>query len=131
MGNLYFDQINWIGTRQGLVLTHYFYDGRYIQTKIIRTKKLGWVFDNYLGDRKIDFLTVDVEGFDLNVLMSNDWYKYRPKVIVIENFVGNTEKTREQNIARYLNEKGYLFYCNSPTNHFYIEKEYLKNKLKK
>jgi poly-gamma-glutamate synthesis protein (capsule biosynthesis protein) len=34
LGNLYFDQINWIGTRQGLVLTHYFYDGQYIQTKI-------------------------------------------------------------------------------------------------
>lgn len=34
LGNLYFDQINWIGTRQGLVLSHYFYDGKYIQTKI-------------------------------------------------------------------------------------------------
>ncbi len=34
LGNLYFDQINWIGTRQGLVLSHYFYDGKYIQTKV-------------------------------------------------------------------------------------------------
>jgi len=34
LGNLYFDQINWIGTRQGLILSHYFYDGRYIQTKM-------------------------------------------------------------------------------------------------
>ena len=34
LGNLYFDQIYWIGTRQGLVLSHYFYDGQYIQTKI-------------------------------------------------------------------------------------------------
>jgi poly-gamma-glutamate synthesis protein (capsule biosynthesis protein) len=34
LGNLYFDQINWIGTRQGLVLSHYFYDGQYIQTKM-------------------------------------------------------------------------------------------------
>lgn len=34
LGNLYFDQYNWIGTRQGLILTHYFYDGKYIQTKI-------------------------------------------------------------------------------------------------
>jgi poly-gamma-glutamate synthesis protein (capsule biosynthesis protein) len=34
LGNLYFDQINWIGTRQGLVLSHYFYNGEYIQTKI-------------------------------------------------------------------------------------------------
>jgi poly-gamma-glutamate synthesis protein (capsule biosynthesis protein) len=34
LGNLYFDQTNWIGTRQGMVLTHYFYSGEYIQTKI-------------------------------------------------------------------------------------------------
>ena len=34
LGNLYFDQINWIGTRQGLILSHYFYDGQYIQTKM-------------------------------------------------------------------------------------------------
>lgn len=34
LGNLFFDQYLWIGTRQGLVLTHYFYEGKYIQTKI-------------------------------------------------------------------------------------------------
>lgn len=37
LGNLFFDQIPWIGTRQGLILTHYFYSGRYIQTKIDTT----------------------------------------------------------------------------------------------
>lgn len=35
LGNLYFDQDNWIGTRQGLILSNYFYDGKYISTKII------------------------------------------------------------------------------------------------
>jgi len=35
LGNLFFDQNIWIGTRQGLVLSHYFYDGKYIQTKIV------------------------------------------------------------------------------------------------
>jgi hypothetical protein len=35
------------------------------------------------GDR-LDFFDIDVEGFDLEVLKSNDWCKYRPKVILIE-----------------------------------------------
>ena len=35
LGNLYFDQYIWIGTRQGLVLTHYFYEGKHIQTKVV------------------------------------------------------------------------------------------------
>lgn len=34
LGNLYFDQDNWIGTRQGLVLSLYFDNGKYVQTKI-------------------------------------------------------------------------------------------------
>lgn len=35
LGNLYFDQNMWIGTRQGLILTHYFYKGEHIQTKLV------------------------------------------------------------------------------------------------
>lgn len=35
LGNLYFDQSMWIGTRQGLILSHYFYEGKHIQTKIV------------------------------------------------------------------------------------------------
>lgn len=37
LGNLFFDQIEWIGTRQGLVLSHYFYSGEYIQTRVTPT----------------------------------------------------------------------------------------------
>ena len=32
----------------------------------------------------IDFLKVDVEGFEKKVLVGNDWDKYRPRVIVVE-----------------------------------------------
>jgi poly-gamma-glutamate capsule biosynthesis protein CapA/YwtB (metallophosphatase superfamily) len=34
LGNLYFDQWNWIGTRQAMILTHYFDSGKYINTKL-------------------------------------------------------------------------------------------------
>jgi len=37
LGNLYFDQVVWPGTRQGLVLTHYFGDGVHLQTRITTT----------------------------------------------------------------------------------------------
>jgi hypothetical protein len=33
-GNLFFDQSMWIGTRQAMVLSHYIYEGKHIQTKI-------------------------------------------------------------------------------------------------
>lgn len=37
LGNLYFDQSSWPGTKRGLVLTHYFFEGNIIQTKITPT----------------------------------------------------------------------------------------------
>lgn len=43
------------------------------------------VFDKYLPPKKvIDLLNIDTEGLDLEVLESNDWTKYRPRVIVVE-----------------------------------------------
>ena len=38
--------------------------------------------------KQIDFLKVDVEGLEYEVLSSNDWGKWRPSVIVIENSEG-------------------------------------------
>ena len=37
LGNLFFDQIWWPGTTRSLVLAHYFYDGKLLQTKVIPT----------------------------------------------------------------------------------------------
>ena len=35
--------------------------------------------------RTVDFLSVDAEGLDLEVLRSNDWSRFRPKVVVAED----------------------------------------------
>ncbi len=37
LGNLFFDQTYWPGTTRGLILTHYFLNGKYVQTKISPT----------------------------------------------------------------------------------------------
>ena len=37
LGNLFFDQAWWPGTTRSLVLAHYFYDGKLLQTKIVPT----------------------------------------------------------------------------------------------
>lgn len=34
--------------------------------------------------KEIDFLKIDVEGFEYEVLNSNDWSRFRPRVVVIE-----------------------------------------------
>lgn len=37
LGNLFFDQIWWPGTTRSLVLAHYFYNGKLLQTKLVGT----------------------------------------------------------------------------------------------
>ena len=39
--------------------------------------------------QSIDFMTIDVEGWDLKVLASNDWQKFRPKLVLVEEVVKN------------------------------------------
>ena len=99
-----------------------------IGTKQLQTKKLSWILDTYLSSTNIDFLTVDVEGMDFNVLKSNNWEKYRPKVVLFESLVYENNKEGLNYINNYLQEKGYSKFCCTPTNVFYIEKTFLKQR---
>lgn len=54
------------------------------KTLEIDTVPLSKVLADNLNGRKIDFLSVDTEGFDMEVLKSNDWDKYRPTYILLE-----------------------------------------------
>ncbi|MDO5480734.1 MAG: CapA family protein [Candidatus Saccharibacteria bacterium] len=38
LGNLFFDQISWPGTTRSIILTHYFYKGKLLQTKLSPTQ---------------------------------------------------------------------------------------------
>ena len=51
----------------------------------IRVLRLSDVLDQYLKpDQKIDFLSIDVEGLDIQVLRSLDWTRYRPSYVLAE-----------------------------------------------
>ena len=49
LGNLFFDQIWWPGTTRSLVLVHYFYKGKPLQTKIVPT-----VYDSSMQTKLLD-----------------------------------------------------------------------------
>ena len=72
-------------------------------------KSLKSVLDLNLSETdRLDFFDIDVEGFDIEVLQSNDWKKYRPKIIMIESRF-NVQEDVYSDIVRYLNDKGYRF----------------------
>ena len=65
---------------------------KYIETRKVRTDTLINVFDKFVGAQKIDFLNIDVEGYEMNILEQNDWNKYRPNVIVCEMLFSDINK---------------------------------------
>lgn len=91
-------------------------------TKVVRQipvfmHRLETIFDKFLDNRKIDFMSVDVEGGEVGVLNSNNWEKYRPKVIVIE-FAYNTDE-----IYNILQKQGYLPVLRTSANTIFVRND--------
>ena len=85
--------------------------------------KLQEIFKKYFTNKTVDFLTIDTEGFDIQVLQGNDWSKYRPTLICIESVEhvcsdGNTKKS--DSIEKYLNNVGYNKIFDNNLNSIYI-----------
>jgi FkbM family methyltransferase len=72
------------------------------------------IFEEHAQGRKVDFLSVDAEGYDLEVLKSNDWKLHRPAVVLVE--MDNDPKR----IADFLSSVNYVLVFNSPVNGLFI-----------
>jgi hypothetical protein len=84
---------------------------------ISKTKKesvpLKEVIGNYFDpNSRFVFLSIDTEGFDFEVLQTNDWDKFRPKFVCIENsnlseIQNYSTKFEINGIGNYLSTRGY------------------------
>ena len=89
----------------------------------IQTVKLSDILDKYIEiGQEIHFMSVDVEGFELNVLKSNNWNKFRPLVLVIEK-LKNIRNKENDIIEKYLLKCGYKIICNTPNNIFLLDEK--------
>ncbi|MBK7608904.1 MAG: FkbM family methyltransferase [Saprospiraceae bacterium] len=55
----------------------------------------------------IDFLSIDTEGMDLNILMTNDWDSLRPQLILAELKVDSLRLALESKMNQYLEQSNY------------------------
>lgn len=63
------------------------------------------------ANQKIDFMSIDVEGFEQEVLSSNDWTKYKPEVILVEMLDCPMATLHETGIAQFLLARGYALFA--------------------
>ena len=55
------------------------------EDKVVQVKTLKNILDECNIRQKINFMKIDVEGYEYEVIQGNDWAKYRPDVLCIES----------------------------------------------
>lgn len=90
----------------------------------LEANPLSDILDKYLPSdiKSIDFMSVDVEGLDLEVLESNNWEKYKPTIIVIESLTTAKDIQSSLNceVAQYLTTKNYSL-CSKADNTLFFK----------
>lgn len=79
-----------------------------LKTHVIEVDTLENILSTYLkNNEKIDFMSVDVEGYDLEVLQSNNWSRFQPSVLIVEIACRKLSDLESHPVTRYLNTLGY------------------------
>ncbi|MBX3611670.1 MAG: FkbM family methyltransferase [Hydrogenophaga sp.] len=79
-----------------------------IETIEVEVQRLDALLDEYLPPgQAIDFLSVDVEGLDHDVLASNDWTRYRPRFVLAETLRTDMLQLADCPIAELMRNVGY------------------------
>jgi len=74
--------------------------------------------------RSVDFLKVDVEGAEGDVLFGADWERFRPKVIIAEAVSPMASEPSWQDWEPFLVARGYRFVLFDTLNRFYVAQEH-------
>ena len=88
----------------------------------VRTRPLRSILaDHVPPGQRIDFLTIDVEGFEMEVLQSNDWDKFRPAVIMVEQHAEMTPQIFCGDVPKFLAPKGYRLIAKTPNEIVFLD----------
>lgn len=81
------------------------------------------IFNRYVS-RTVDFLKIDVEGWEKNVLLGADFKTFRPKIVLIESTIPGSQQSNHESWEWMLVDADYKFVWFDGLNRFYIANEY-------
>ena len=91
--------------------------GTLLATRNIKTIKLQDILAERLAKgQQIDFISLDVEGLELDVLISNDWTSFRPTVVLVESL----ELVNKDVLVSFMNQHQYYLVAHT-TNNLYFK----------
>lgn len=83
-------------------------DYHLVGTRDVPVRRLDELLSEHLPkDKIIDFLSIDVEGLDLQVLKSNDWDRFRPLVLLVEDRAADIGQLSSDPINAFVTAAGY------------------------
>lgn len=89
----------------------------------VRAVSLQSLLDKTGAPKRFDLLSIDVEGHDLDVLLSIDLGVYRPTLIVVEMHGFDLEAPDANPIYRHLAEAGYQMVGYAVMNGYFVDSE--------
>lgn len=79
------------------------------------TRRLDMIFDEVVGSRRIDFMTIDVEGHEMAALSGLSLDRWRPRVLIIES----NSTAAGVAVADHLRGAGYVRFRRTGVNDWY------------
>jgi FkbM family methyltransferase len=97
---------------------------RLINTACVPVERLKHLLEQHLpAGQDIDFMSVDVEGKDHEVLSSNDWDRYRPRIVLAETLRTDLLTLRDCPVAQLLIRVGYRPVAKAYNTSFFAREE--------
>lgn len=84
------------------------------------------ILNNYFNVKAPDFMSIDVEGLDLDILQSLDFSTCRPIAICVEtvSFSMSHKRPKRTDIIDFMLSKGYFVYADTGINSIFADKNH-------
>ena len=98
---------------------------RLVSITELPTRTLAEILEEHLPPgRTVDFMNIDVEGLDHKVLLSNNWDRYRPVVVLVEDLsVSTAEQAVNSRMTAFMRDHGYVLFGKTLNTLFYMLRE--------
>jgi FkbM family methyltransferase len=68
-------------------------------------------------EKEIDFISIDVEGYEINVLRGFSLQKYLPRILIIED----NSKMTDDRVRKFMSQFGYVLFKRTGVNDWYAK----------
>ena len=95
-----------------------------IETKLIHTDTISNLINKYYSNHSPDFLSIDIEGLEMDILSDINFYAFTPTVICVETISFSEERKGVKNhqLINLLTSNGYFVYADTYINTIFVRK---------